>query len=207
VGASEHFGVQAMPKTGLAYERPSRASLALIVCFSLGLIIIAGWLVMMIMLSSDANTAGGPTDEMVASLPPRIENATPSYVPPLTVAAPQSTATPSDAPGGTPWPTTTLPLASAAASAPANTGPAPTGAYTTSALAVPDTAFRGPGDLLQLAPDPADEATEIVPLPLPRPRRMASVPVPRPRPQIDDAEPEPPLQKRSLLDIFINRQP
>jgi hypothetical protein len=188
-----------MSKTGLAYERPSRVSLALIVCFSCGLIVMAGWLAMTILFSSNANTAAGPTDGMMASLPPHVENATPPYVPPVTVEVPLSAAS---QPGIAP------PQASAYGGGPPDTGPTATiRAYTTSALAS-GTALHGPGDLvLQIEPQPASEPTEIVPLPSPRPpRRVAAVPVPRPRPQIDDAEPPPPPQERSLLDIFINRQ-
>ena len=45
-----------MPKTGVAYEKTSKGSWALIVCFSAAVVIMAGWLILMIMLSHDADT-------------------------------------------------------------------------------------------------------------------------------------------------------
>src|ERR1700674_1952696 len=74
-----------MPRTGLAYERASRVSQALILCFSLAVVVMAGWLAMMIMLPHDANTmAADPADvpEMATIPAPRIVNTVTAYPPP-----------------------------------------------------------------------------------------------------------------------------
>ena len=74
-----------MPRTGLAYERPSRVSQALILGFSLAVVVMAGWLVMMIMLPHDANTtAADPADvpAMATTPAPRIEDSVTAYDPP-----------------------------------------------------------------------------------------------------------------------------
>jgi len=182
-----------MLKIGLARERPSRVSLALIACFSVGLIAMAGWLGVNIVFSGNADTAAAP-NELTATAPPRVENATPAYVPPLMVATP---ATQGEAPPGNSRSDPGM-LTSGGA-------PAQSTTYTTSALAVPNTAIRGPGDLLPVQPEPAaSEPMEMVPLPVPRPRRVASIPVPRPRPLVDEAPPPPP-RERSFFDILLNR--
>jgi hypothetical protein len=55
-GYCPSFMNSALLRTGPAYERPSRVSLALYVCFSLALAVMAGLLVMMMLSSNDANT-------------------------------------------------------------------------------------------------------------------------------------------------------
>jgi hypothetical protein len=182
-----------MPRTGLAYERPSLVSLALIVGFSLAVVVVAGWLVMMIMFSNDANTkaadpaapdrsaSAADVTALADTSAPRAENVPPSNAPPGAALA---------APFAAPPP--------AGASTAALVGPAP------------EMTYRGPGDLLNFPPDDENAASDAVPLPPPRPRRTAAVPVPRPRPRppINGEQAPPASQQRSLLDIFVGgRQP
>jgi len=170
-----------MPRTGLAYERPSLVSLALIACFSLAVFVMAGWLVMTIVFSNDANTrAADPAADPVA-------DAADVAALTATSAAQAGNALPSYAPPGA------GPPSAAGAATAALGGPAP------------EMTYRGPGDLLNFPPDADDASRAAVPLPPPRPRRTASVPVPRPRPPIDGGDaPAPP--ERSLFDIFVRRQ-
>jgi hypothetical protein len=190
-----------MPRTGLAYERPSRVSQVLIVCFSLAVVVMAGWLVMMIMLPHDANTmAADPADvpEMVTAPAPRVENTVTAYAPPpanpgpLQLGAPSWPAAPSTNPTST---------SSAASPSPAR----PSGASTTSSLASPEASYRGTSnDDRFIQTETGDDAAELIPLPLPRPRRTA-VPVPRPRPRIDDQADAPPPRERTFFDMLVGR--
>jgi hypothetical protein len=178
-----------MPRTGLAHERPSLVSLALIACFSLAVIVVAGWLVMIIMFSNDANTKSAD---------------------PVAAAAPAAAAADlaSDAAGVAALSGTSAPRAEGTvpSNAPPSAGalspvmPAP-------ADGAPNPAVSRPGDLLNFPPDYENTAPVVVLLPRPRPRLTAAVPVPRPRPAID-AQPVPPAaQQRSLFDILVGRQP
>jgi hypothetical protein len=203
-----------MPRGGLAYEKPSRVSQGLIVSFSVAVVIMAGWLVMTIMSSRDANTmAADPADippvSTPASTPPRVLMAAPEPIRLSSRSTAPSTASP---PGPAPWPYSSaatpppaaLPLAAAPVGAPP---PAPT--YSTSSVrdAMADANDRvTPGD--QPAPEAAIEApeaaAEAVPLPPPKPRRVASIPVPRPRPRVDGDDAPP--QERSFFDQLFNPQ-
>jgi hypothetical protein len=188
-----------MPRTGLAYERPSRVSQALILCFSLAVVVMAGWLVMMIMLPNDANTlAADPADvPETATVPaPRIENSVTAYNPPLANPAPSP-------PGAPPWPAapSTNPFSTPPAAAPAR----PPDASTTSSLAPSDANYRGASNNDRFVEtEPGNDAAELVPLPPPRPRRTA-VPVPRPRPRIDDQADAPPPRERTFFDMLVGR--
>jgi len=200
-----------MPRPGLAYERSSRISQALIAGFSLAVAVMAGWLVLMIMSSHDGNTTTADTADLSPPVkqPPRVENLPP--------ARPSIINRVSPLPEATPWPdqAASLPLSPPAA---APVGTTSTTAYATSSLTTPPslaptsvttTSLTAPGPIDRVAPadDPAVQTetapTAIVPLPPPRPRRVVSIPIPRPRPQID--EPAEPAQ-RSLFDFLVDRQ-
>jgi hypothetical protein len=212
-----------MPKPGLAYEKPSRVSQVLVIGFSLAVIVMAGWLVMMIMLSHDANTmAADPADPQVTAASPRVGTAAPEPIRLSAVTQPPPQPTP---PSGlpTPWPFT--PYSGGAAPPPP---PAPATAarqvapprvdvpatpaaeapvYTTSSVpaGAPEINDRVPlEDTLPQAETP--DATEIIPLPPPKPRRMAAVPVPRPRPHLDSDDAPPQVQERSFFDFLTDRQ-
>jgi hypothetical protein len=205
-----------MPRAGLAYERSSRVSQALIAGFSLAVAVMAGWLVLMIMSSHDGNTTTADTADLSPPVkqPPRVENLPP--------ARPSIINRVSPLPEATPWPdqAASLPLSGPTA---APVGTTPTTAYATSSLttsrslaptpvtttSLTPNSLTTPGIVDRVAPadDPAVQTetapTAIVPLPPPRPRRVVSIPIPRPRPQID--EPAEPAQ-RSLFDYLVDRQ-
>ena len=182
-----------MPRPGLAYERSSRMSQVLILCFSVAVLVMAGWLAMMIMVPNNAEpVAADPSDVPAMATKPalRVENTATAYDPPL-ANAPQFPQAPSTNPYSPP--SATSPTASspaAAAAVPAR----PPGAYATSSLASYDNV---PGDAV-------NEVTESIPLPPPRPRR-AVVPVPRPRPHIDEQVEAPPPRERNFFDILVGR--
>jgi hypothetical protein len=83
-----------MLRTGPAYERPSRVSLALYVCFSLALAVMAGLLVMMMLSSNDAHTkaadrAADAADvaALAATSAPQVENVLPADATPAAASA------------------------------------------------------------------------------------------------------------------------
>jgi len=85
-----------MPRPGLAYDRPSRASQALIVGFSLAVVVMAGWLVLMVMFSADTTTGTADTADLPAA-PPHVENLPAS-------AQPSSARLLTPLPEGSAWP-------------------------------------------------------------------------------------------------------
>jgi hypothetical protein len=178
-----------MPRPGLAYERSSRVSQMLILCFSVAVLVMGGWLAMMIMVPNNAETVAADTSDVpaMATKPaPRVENSATAYDPPL-ANGPQF----SDAPSTNPY----SPPSAASPAASSPTAPArPAGAYATSSLA----------SYGNLPSDAVNEVTESVPLPPPRPPRRAVVPVPRPRPHIDEQAEAPP-KERNLFDILVGR--
>jgi hypothetical protein len=181
-----------MPRPGLAYERKSRVSQVLILCFSVAVLVMGGWLAMMIMVPNNAETVTADTSDepaMATKPAPRVENSATAYDLPL-ANGPQFP----DAPSTNPYspPSAASPAASSPAAAPAPARPA--GAYATSSLA----------SYGNLPSDAVNEVTESVPLPPPRPPRRAVVPVPRPRPHIDEQAEAPP-KERNLFDIFVGR--
>jgi hypothetical protein len=188
-----------MPRTGLAYERPSRASQALIIGFSLALVVMAGWLVMIIMFPGRANTmAADPAEaEAIADAQsPRLEN--------LAIAPPRR-ATDATSPSQQPSPSAqsrpAAPFAVTRASPPSGALPL------TSPLAQPAspdaTDFRGSAAEDPRLDTPAIDSGEVIPLPPPKPRRTAAIPVPRPRPQIDEASEQP--QDKTFFDNLVDR--
>jgi hypothetical protein len=217
-----------MPRPGLAYEKPSRASQALVIGFSLAVVVMAGWLVMMIMFSHDANTmAADPADlqATAARTPPRVEPAAPEPIRLGAVTRPPPQPTQPSGPA-TPWPFTpyatgapppqpaapatpqvvvprvVAPQIVTAAPAPPAAGPT----YTTSSVpaSVADINDRiSIEDTLPQTETP--DTLEVIPLPPPKPRRMASIPVPRPRPHLDSDDAQP-TQERTFFDFLVNRQ-
>jgi hypothetical protein len=164
-----------MPKPGLADQRPSRVSQALVIGFSLGVVFMAGWLVLMIMFSHDGNSTTVATADLSVPINevPHVENLPPDR----TLSARPRVAPPS---GASPWPdppTPGVPFAVTAPrpAAPPADDPPPTPAYAVSSLPAPGFADRiAPGD--DPAAGPVGEAAadtglpEIVPLPPSRPR-------------------------------------
>jgi hypothetical protein len=168
-----------MPRPGLAYERPSRGTQILILCFCTAVLVMGGWLAMMIMLPDEPSTLATDPSEVpaMATKPaPRVENTATAYDPPL-ANEPQLTAVP-----------TTNPYSPPSVASPAPNRPA---GYATSALASYDNLSEADNDV-------------SVPLPPPRPKRIAAIPVPRPRPHIDEPVEAPP-KERSLFDILVGR--
>ncbi len=215
-----------MPRPGLAYEKPSRASQALVIGFSLAVVVMAGWLAMMIMFSHDANTmAADPADLRATAARIACRGSKPAAEPePTRLGAvtrpPPQAPTPSAPP--TSWPftpystgaTPSLPAAPAApqaavpqAAAPAPASPAAGPTYTPSSVpaAMADINDRvSIEDTLPQTETP-DTAPEVIPLPPPKPRRMASIPVPRPRPHLDSDDAQP-SQERTFFDFLVDRQ-
>jgi hypothetical protein len=200
-----------MPRAGLEYERPSRLSKALIAGFSLGVVAMTGWLVLMIMFSHDASTrtADGPLPPppSPASPPglPRVENPTPGKPFLITPAStmPSQPASPWDAMANV----AALPsepvrgsYTPSLPSAPAEAAPS---AYAAPSPAPPQIDYRSAPSNFAL-PETEPE-TAAIPLPQPRPRRVATIPVPRPRPHLDEDDAQPPAEK-SLFDLLIQRQ-
>ncbi len=186
-----------MPRRGLDHERASPQARAMVVCFSLALVVMAGWFVMTVLFARDAPPPAedpGAIPPIATRAPPRVEDTAPAVSSQLaTVGLPlQSSASPW--PDGRPAASSGR-VASSGPSVPA----APVGAgYATSSVA-PDAAARGEERAVDTGFDPG----EAIPLPQPRPRRI-SVPVPRPRPRVEDrAEAEP--QQRTLIDVLLGR--
>jgi hypothetical protein len=206
-----------MPRTALAYEKPSRISQGLIVCFSIAVVVMAGWLFTVVMFFDGANTMAA--DE--ADIQPTSTRSYVTNVSPVPAKLGETTRSNSAGLEPSPWvhtdsttppalpapPRSALPLAPFAA-LPAGGAPRP--AYTTSPVAteVPDASYRGimADDLsrqVEAAID-AETAPDVIPLPLPKPRPSASIPVPRPRPRLD-AE-DTPSPDQSFFEYLVNRQ-
>jgi hypothetical protein len=188
-----------MPKPGLAYERSSPLARVLIVCLSLGVVVMAGWLVMTVLFSHDATATvedPEPIPPIATKAPPRVEDS-PAYASPLaaTSVLPSQPTAPA-------WPDP--PSADAATASASAAGAATAGAYATSSVAPLAPDERAPGEGAGSTLDAGFDPREMVPLPQPRPRRIA-VPVPRPRPRFEaTAEAQVP-QQRTLFDILMGR--
>ena len=65
-----------MPRTARTYEKPSRISQGLVVCLSIAVVLMAGWLAITIMVSSYATTSA-VGDVKMASAPVHEENVSP----------------------------------------------------------------------------------------------------------------------------------
>jgi hypothetical protein len=195
-----------MLKAGIAYERPSRLSQALVVGFSLAVVAMTGWLLLMIMHSHDANTKTVDVVEQTPPPPepPRVENPPPDNLFPLASTVRPVTVT-KPAPG---WDDRM---------ATGTSSPAPATTYAAASLPRETSAIApSPSGYVRPSPGTADDyrLTEVegssvalidiaqVPLPHPRPRHLASIPMPRPRPQIDETPQQP--QERSLFEVLFN---
>ncbi len=205
-----------MPGAGLAYDKPSRLSQVMIVCFSTAVVLMAGWLVLMFMQSREGTSAentsardveiattrtpsGEGVQPAVSRFPSTVRGAQPDDPVAWSNAPAALAATSGDGttPTSEPWPAPVLPSAAAAP-------------YATSSLATPQSepSYRDvPAESLTAPSAGAVEATEPVPLPSPRPRHVAGIPVPRPRPHIDDPpETQAAQDQRTLFDLMIERQ-
>lgn len=121
-----------MPKTSLAYDRPSRMAQVLVVGFSVAAVLMTGWLVVMFMVSREGTSGDAAPDAMAVATPspPHIEN------PGQTVTAPPF-ATQGVRPDGTvAWPDAPAP--------PVVTAPPATTASSASALSAGTTANIAP---------------------------------------------------------------
>jgi hypothetical protein len=222
-----------MPRTGLAYEKPSRVAQVLVIGFSLAVVVMAGWLVVAIMISHDANTmaadpaaaaaAGASRVELVAPDPIRLgalasssqaPSVPPLPAPPLWPSAPYS-AGPAELQGDPP-PSTLAPAAPQATTPQAimpkaatlqAVAPAPPPALASPTYTTSSVSTKMSEANSILADDAPTEAqtgeTAVVPLPPPKPRRVAAIPVPRPRPHLDSDDVP---QERSFFDFLVNRQ-
>ena len=208
-----------MPRTVRAYEKPSRISQGLIVCFSIAVVVMAGWLVTVVMFFDGANTmAADEADIQPISARSYVTNVFPepaklgetarsnaADLESLPWVHTPDSATPPAAPAP---PRSALPLAPFA-QFPAGGAPPPAYTMSSAATEVPDASYRGiiADDLsrqIEAAID-ADTAPEVIPLPLPKPRPTASVPVPRPRPRLD-AEDTQPSPDQSFFEFLTNRE-
>ena len=224
----------AMPRPGLAYEKPSRASQALVIGFSLAVVVMAGWLVMMIMFSHDANTMAADPADLLATAArtlPRVEPAAPEPIrlgavtrPPPQAPVPSGPATPwlftpyaTGAPPPQPAAAAAAPQAASPQVAtprvvtpqivvPAPAPPAADPTYTTSSVPASVVDINDRVAIEDTLPQTETPDTpEVIPLPPPKPRRMASIPVPRPRPHLDSDDAQP-SQERTFFDFLVNRQ-
>jgi DNA segregation ATPase FtsK/SpoIIIE, S-DNA-T family len=189
-----------MPKPGLVYERPSPMARALIVCFSLGVVVMAGWLVMTVLFSHDATATAedpGAIPPIATKAPPRIEDS-PAYNSPLAATALLPSQSPAPA-----WPDPPSADSGARPSA-SESGRAAAAAYATSSVAPDAVNERAPADAANSAIDGGFDPRDMIPLPQPRPHRVA-IPVPRPRPRIDDTAVAQVPQERTLFDILMGR--
>ncbi len=203
-----------MPRTGRAYEKPSRIAQGLVACFSVAVVAMAGWLAITIishgagtMAVADSmdieTTSAHPVVENVVAEPQKPSAAdrfNSAYFDPAIRNYPSSTAT-------TP-PQSALALTALAEPLPVTARdpgfPAPS--ITT---AIPDMSYRDipidePSQEQAVIGVP-DANAELVPLPPPNPRRIAAIPVPRPRPRTDGEDTQPAADP-SFFDLLISRQ-
>lgn len=199
-----------MRRTRPSYEKPSRISQGLVICFSIAIVAMAGWLAMTIMFSRDANTMAADDDTNIeeTSAPPYVENVSPEPEK-LSVTARLNAAYFEPLPRDY-IPDAVTPSRSALPLAPLTEFPPPSARdprYPASIVpTMPDVVYRGsPADeppQAEVAIEATYAAPDFVPLPLPKPRR-ASIPVPRPRPHLDSEDqpgPDP-----SFFDLLVNR--
>ncbi len=197
-----------MPRTGRTYEKPSRLSQGLVICFSIAVVAMAGWLALVIMSHGTRTMAADGTDVEATSQP----------VAARVVAEPEKAGAMDRfnaayfAPGVRYYPPS---AAAPPRSALALTDPAPIAVRDPvfpappAMAAIPDTSYRDipideplPEEAVIGAPD---GNAELVPLPLPNPRRIAAIPVPRPRPRADGEDAQGGAES-SFFDFMINRQ-
>jgi len=213
-----------MQTIGRAYEKPSRISQGLVVCFSIAVVLMAGWLAITIMLSRYATTSAvGDTD--MTGAPVYVENVSPEPGEPRVAARVNSAyfePLPRNYASTTPTPPrSALPLASFAEPPPAATRD-PGYAPSPIAPAVPGVNYRSIPAKEPLQAGPSIAVTDAIadlmrlrlrlpppPPPYPPPHagesRVASIPVPRPRPRFEgeDVQPGP---DQSSFDLLIDRR-
>jgi hypothetical protein len=201
--------------TGHTYEKPSRISQALVVCFSIAVVLMAGWFAITIMFSHYGTTSAVDDTDIVTTAPIYVENVSAepeessvtarlnsAYFEPLSRDYAYAAVAP---------PRSALRLAPVAGPFPAATHD-PGYAALSIATVVPDANYRGiPADepLPAVPPIEATNATaDLAPLrPSPKPARKASIPVPRPRPQLEAEDVQPaPEQPQSLFDLLMYGQ-
>lgn len=194
-----------MRRTGPSYEKPSLISQGLVVCFSIAVVVMAGWFALVILFSHDASTMAADDSriETAAPLPDAAvvspESEKPDFAARLSAAYVEPP--PRDPPDAAP-PRSALPLLPPVEPPAAITFDSRYPAFPPMA-AMPNANYRGiPADeSFRAESDAADGALEAVPLPKPR---RAAIPVPRPRPRLDaEDQPDP---DPSFFDLLINRQ-
>jgi hypothetical protein len=204
--------------TAQAYEKPSLISQALVVCFTIAVILMAGWFVSTIMFTKYGTTSAVDDTEIVTVAPATLENVSPDPdKSPVTARLNSAYFEPSAYATAAP-PRPALPLASVTEPPPAAPRDAgyPASSVTT---VVPDANYRGiqadepltAGALVATA----DPTADFVPLPPPPPPTLprmrgragwgvASIPVPRPRPRLEAEEVQPgPEQAQSLFNLLM----
>ena len=218
-----------MPGTDRAYERPSRISQGLVVCLSIAVVLMAGWLAVTIMLSQYA-TISAVGDTAMTRAPAYMENVSREPDEPRVMTGANSVyfePLPRDDPSTTPTSPRSAPaLAPFVEPPPAATrlpGPAPS----STATAMPDANYRSiPAPPPYFPPRAAEEARASIeatdaiadlmrlppaPPPYPPPRAgenrlgAVSIPMPRPRPRLE-AEDVQPGPDQSFFDLLLARQ-
>lgn len=209
-----------MPTTGCAYEKPSRMSQALVVCFSVAVIVMSAWFLKMIMFTKYGTTSVADDTEIemvapgtagnVSSDPDRPPQAAPfnsAYFEPSARDNGFATAV---------QPRPSLPLASVAEPPSADPRDAEPLSLPVATVA-PDASYRGvqPDQPLraEALAAPADASAESTPLPpppvVPRMRGrsawgLAAIPMPRPRPRLEAEEVAPaPEQAQSIFNLLM----
>ena len=201
--------------TGHTYEKPSRISQALVVCFSIAVVLMAGWFAITIMFSHYGTTSAVDDTEIATTAPAYVENVSAepdeSSVTARLNSAYFELLSRDYAYAAAPPPRSALPLAPVAEPFPAATRDP---GYPALSLAnvVPDVNDRKiPAD----EPPPAraltraltEAAAEVVPLPPPKRSHTASIPIPRPRPRIEAEDVQSgPEQSQSLFDLLMYGQ-
>jgi hypothetical protein len=197
--------------TGHTYEKPSRISQALVVCFSIAVVLMAGWFAITIMFSHYGTTSAVDDTEIVTTSPARVENVSAepdessvtarlnaAYFEPLSRDYAYAAVAP---------PRSALPLVPVAEPFPAATRDP---GYPALSLAnvVPDVNDRKiPADESPPARALTEAAADVVPSPPPKRSHTASIPMPRPRPRIEAEDVQPgPEQSQSLFDLLMYGQ-
>jgi hypothetical protein len=214
-----------MQSTSLTYEKPSWISQGLVICFSIAVVLMAGWLALTIMVSRLGTSSVVDDTDIVTSPPVYVQNVSPEADQP-SVMTRQNTAYFEPLSRDYSF-ATAAPLQSALPLAPLTEAPpVATRDRTYPMLSIlapmPDANYRGiPAEEPLPAEAPVETngaAVDLVPLPPPPPPTLsrvrgrvgggtASIPVPRPRPRLeaDDVQPAP-EQPQSLFDLLLYGQ-
>jgi hypothetical protein len=196
--------------SGHTYEKPSRISQALVVCFSIAVVLMAGWFAITIMFSHYGTTSAVDDTEIVTTSPASVEDVSAepdesnvtarlnaAYFEPLSRDAYAAAAPPRSA----------LPLAPVAGPFSAATRD-PGYPALSIAPVMPDANYRTiPADEPLPAGALTEAAADVVPLPPPKRSHTAFIPIPRPRPRIEAEDVQPaPEQSQSLFDLLMYGQ-